>query len=224
MQAKPESNQEFKYLLVGNPNCGKSTLFNRLTGLRQKTGNFTGVTVEKKIGSISLNRNSKVEIWDLPGAYSLDGISEDKKVTTREILNRNEEDRIIFVLDAIQLERSLQFLTSIIDTGAPLVVVLTMKDLLARRGISIDTKKLETMLGVPVFFINAKSGEGVEAVNEALKNPASFRVGNRIWDWASQEKKAVDALSKKTTCYRTFGKIQFGTSINRKGGFPWTLV
>jgi ferrous iron transport protein B len=192
----PNSNKNttsFKYLLVGNPNCGKSSLFNRLTGLRQKTGNFSGVTVEKKIGILKTTQGD-VELWDLPGSYSLEGNSEDRKLTSREILSRNNEDRIVFIMDALQLERSFQFLTSLIDTGAKLLVVLTMKDLLLRRGISIDLNTLENQTGLQFHLINAKSGEGVEDLKKILSHPTSFRIGKRIWKWAKKEEQAWSKL------------------------------
>lgn len=217
----PINSPNFKYLFVGNPNCGKSSLFNRLTGLRQKTGNFTGVTVEKKIGILKTTQGN-VELWDLPGSYSLEGNSEDRRLTSREILSRDPEDRIVFIMDALQLERSFQFLTSLIDTGAKLLVVLTMKDLLLRRGISINLNTLEKETGLEFHLINAKSGEGVEDLKKALIDPSSFRVGKRIWKWAKKEEQALthllsrldtsdDSISRFAIQKALLGKVEFLT-------------
>lgn len=118
--------------LVGNPNCGKSTLFNQLTGLKQKTGNFSGVTVEKREGTLVLDQ-SEWTITDLPGTYGLGGIAEDKKIAYEVLLSRKPEEQVIYVLDALNLERGLQFLLQIIDMGVPTLVVLTMKDVLEKK-------------------------------------------------------------------------------------------
>ncbi|HNI27628.1 MAG TPA: FeoB small GTPase domain-containing protein, partial [Leptospiraceae bacterium] len=96
-----------RIFLAGNPNCGKSTLFNQLTGLRQKTGNYSGVTVEKKTGTV-VYEEDELEIIDMPGAYSLHGVSEDKQVIAANLVQRKQEDRILFIADASVLERSLQ--------------------------------------------------------------------------------------------------------------------
>jgi ferrous iron transport protein B len=92
-------NSEYRILFVGNPNCGKSTLFNHLTNLNQKTGNFSGVTVEKRSGTLNLN-NKTIELIDLPGSFSLNGISEDKKALTRFLMKRESSDKILFIMDS----------------------------------------------------------------------------------------------------------------------------
>ncbi|WCL48616.1 ferrous iron transport protein B [Leptospira sp. GIMC2001] len=184
---------DFKYLLVGNPNCGKSTLFNRLTGLRQKTGNFHGVTVEKKTGFVDTVYGEK-ELWDLPGSYSLEGNSEDRKLTSDIILSRKQNDKIIFVMDSVQLERSFQFLISIIDTGAPILVVLTMKDILHRRKINIDIEKLSKITGLEFILINAKTGENCNALKDKINNPDNFKMGNRIWKFPAKEEKIYQKI------------------------------
>jgi ferrous iron transport protein B len=186
----------FKYLLVGNPNCGKSTLFNHLTGLNQKTGNFHGVTVEKKIGFIPTSETD-VEIWDLPGSFSLEGSSEDRIVTSQEILNRNPQDRIIFVMDSLQMERSMQFLTSIIDTGAKVIVVLTMKDILLRRKIEIDVKQIQNEFGVQFHLINSKSNDDIHSLQKILFDPNNFSEGKRIWKWQNREENILNGIITK---------------------------
>ena len=141
-----------RILLVGNPNCGKSTLFNSLTGLNQKTGNFFGVTVEKKSGFVG-----DLEIIDLPGAYSLEGNSEEKKLTGNLIRERNPGDVVLFVMDPLQMERSLHFFLSIQELGIPVSVVITMEDVMPKKGISLNAQALWKKLGVNGFYLNAKN-------------------------------------------------------------------
>ncbi|EMO56649.1 putative ferrous iron transport protein B [Leptospira santarosai str. CBC1416] len=118
--------------MAGNPNCGKSTLFNRLTGLRQKTGNYHGVTVEKAEGLL-IREERSLKILDLPGAFSLGGNSEDRQITSRVLIGHREEDKILFVMDASLAERSLQFLLQILELNVPVLVADTMKDILEKK-------------------------------------------------------------------------------------------
>ncbi|MEN8214301.1 MAG: Fe(2+) transporter permease subunit FeoB [Pseudomonadota bacterium] len=148
--------------LAGNPNCGKSALFNTLTGIRQKTGNWPGVTVERKEGRFTLDDKS-VSVIDLPGIYSLDASSLDEKVT-RDYLLSHEASLIINVVDAGNLERNLYLSVQLLEMGVPIVVALNMMDVARKRGIHIDTRKLSTELGCPVVPIVAISGEGIESL------------------------------------------------------------
>ena len=183
-------------LLVGNPNCGKSSLFNHLTGLKQKTGNFQGVTVEKLSGFVEKN-SSKVEIIDLPGSFSLGGNSEDKLVLTRFLMNRNTDDKIIFVMDALLMERSLQFFFQIADLGIPMILVLTMKDLLNKKHIQIDINKLEKELGMEICLVNSKNGEGVDNLKDKLFDSAHFHNPGRIWKWDKKRESFLEQVLKK---------------------------
>ncbi|MCZ8238691.1 MAG: ferrous iron transport protein B [Leptospiraceae bacterium] len=210
MSKKPENEYKFKYLLVGNPNCGKSTLFNRLTGLKQKTGNFQGVTVEKKTGFIKTSESVR-EIWDLPGIFSLDGNSEDKKIASKQILSRHKEDRIIYILDSLQLERSLQLLISIIDSGAKVQVVLTMKDLLERRNISIDTNALQKAFGVKFHLINTKSFSDLDSIREDLFKAENFQQGKHVWKWEAKEETILKKISKSLEASESL-ELQFAIS------------
>jgi ferrous iron transport protein B len=157
--------------LVGNPNSGKTSLFNALTGLNQKVGNFPGVTVDKKTGSLELEDGSKVELIDLPGTYSLYPRRADEWVSYKVLMNADEDikaDIILLVADASNLKRNLLFCSQIIDLKVPVVVALTMNDLAAKKGIKIDIAGLQQDLGVPVVSVNARKNKGLSQLNSAL--------------------------------------------------------
>ncbi|MES1223046.1 MAG: FeoB small GTPase domain-containing protein, partial [Bacteroidota bacterium] len=148
------ANKKLHIALVGNPNSGKTSLFNCLTGLNQKVGNFPGVTVDKKSGSTQLLNGNTVEIIDLPGTYSLYPKRLDEWVSYKVLLNQDNEieaDIIVAVADASNLKRNLLFCSQIIDLKKPVVVALTMMDLAKKKGINIDIPELERELGVPVI-------------------------------------------------------------------------
>lgn len=147
-----------KIALLGNPNTGKTSLFNQLTGLNQKVGNFPGVTVDKKTGFLKYNQQ-KVEIIDLPGTYSLHPKSLDEVVVLETLLNpETQPNAAVVVVDASNLKRNLLLFTQIRDLGIPCVLALNMLDMAKNEGIEIDTKKLERFLGTKVFSINARKG------------------------------------------------------------------
>ncbi len=194
---EPEHKKKsIRVLLTGNPNCGKSTLFNQLTGLRQKTGNFHGVTVEKAEGEIS-SAHRKIQLIDLPGAYSLGGESEDKQVTTRVLLSRSPEDRLLFVLDAVAIERGLQFLLQIASLKIPMFVVVTMKDALEKKGVFLDLGQLSKKFGIPFYFVNPKTGEGVEILRETIGQDTTYRVPNPDFSWDKKRAYFIDSLLAK---------------------------
>ncbi|MDP1581643.1 MAG: ferrous iron transport protein B [Candidatus Didemnitutus sp.] len=173
------------YALVGNPNCGKSTLFNALTGLKQKVGNYPGVTVEKKIGKMFSQHGRPIKIIDLPGAYSLAARSPDEAVTRDVLLGRRTDtpqpDRILCIVDASNLERNLYLLHQILDLGRPVIVVLNMMDLAARAGITVSVAQLEKALGVPVIACEAVNGRGVLELKLAMSRTES-PLARHSWD------------------------------------------
>jgi ferrous iron transport protein B len=144
--------------IAGNPNCGKSALFNALTGIRQRTGNWPGVTVDRKEGRCELD-GAEVSVIDLPGIYSLDASSLDEQIT-RDYLLQRDYDLIVNVVDAANLERNLYLTVQLLEMGVPLVLALNMMDVARRRGLQIDTARLAAELGCPVVPLVAVSGEG----------------------------------------------------------------
>ena len=158
--------------LVGNPNAGKSALFNALTGARQKVGNYPGVTVERHAGRMTLNDGRPVELIDLPGTYSLEPSSPDERVTRDVVMGKQEGERlpdaIVVVVDASNLDNHLRFVLQLIALGRPLVVALNMIDLAERDGLTLDAGSLARELGVPVVPTVAVRKRGIEALKDAL--------------------------------------------------------
>ena len=158
--------------LVGNPNSGKSSLFNALTGLNQKVGNFPGVTVDKKTGLCKLSDQQTLTILDLPGTYSLYPKSADEQVTYEVLLNaKNEEkpDLVVVVADASNLKRNLLFCSQIIDLRIPVVVALTMMDIAKNKGLQIDVAALQEAIGVPIVVINPRKHKGVSLLKQTIQ-------------------------------------------------------
>ncbi len=159
--------------LAGNPNCGKSALFNALTGIRQKTGNWPGVTVERKEGRLELD-GREIRVIDLPGIYSLDAGSLDEQVTRDYLLSR-DADLIVNVLDASNLERNLYLTVQLLEMGVPLILSLNMMDVARSRGILLDTERLSRELGCPVVPVVAVTREGVTELKARMLSVADGR-------------------------------------------------
>ena len=152
-----KKNKKQKIALLGNPNVGKSSLFNALTGLNQRVGNFPGVTVDKKTGLLQLSEDKQLEILDLPGLYSLFVKSADEAVVLESLIKPDLQiDLLLVVLDACNLERSLMLYTQAQDLGFDVIPVLTMNDLAIKQGIKINLKELSNNLGRPIFEINPR--------------------------------------------------------------------
>ena len=171
--ASPAVSRSRVVAVVGPPNSGKSTLFNRLTGLRQKVANYPGVTVEKRIGLARLNGGQQVWLVDLPGVYSLDPRSEDERVThdvlTGEMPDIRRPDAVVLIIDSTNLGRHMTLAAPILSLGLPTLVALNMSDELRHRGGSVDMAALAQQIGAPVALMSAKRGEGIEPVIEFLQ-------------------------------------------------------
>jgi ferrous iron transport protein B len=155
--------------MIGNPNCGKTTLFNALTGLRQKVGNWPGVTVERKVGSFDIHGNP-IELVDLPGTYSLDGASSASldEVVAREFALSHEADVIVNIVDASNLERNLYLTAQLMEMRLPLILAVNMLDLAAEAGITVDCVEMERRLGCPVVPVTATRKEGLDELKRRL--------------------------------------------------------
>ncbi len=187
LEPAPASAREGRRPLVailGNPNAGKSTLFNRLTGLRQKVGNYAGVTVEKKMGLCALPSGRTLDVVDLPGTYSLRPGSPDEMIVRDVLFGLHEDtpspDLIVFVLDATKLDRHLYLALQIIEIGRPVVLALNMIDAAEAEGIDIDERELERTLGVPAVSISASKGTGLGSLRRLMdrdveSSTATFR-------------------------------------------------
>ncbi|WP_119342690.1 Fe(2+) transporter permease subunit FeoB [Facilibium subflavum] len=183
-----------KYAIIGNPNCGKTTIFNALTGLSQKVGNWSGVTVDKKIG-FTYAQNQKIEITDLPGIYSLtasDQSSLDEQIATRYIIE-TKPDAVINVIDASNLERNLYLTMQLIEMNIPVILAVNMIDVAQKKGIIIHYNKLAQTLGCPVIPVIGRKKVGIDQLKNALVspiNPSTFNL-KKHYD------KATIALSAK---------------------------
>jgi len=185
------------YAIVGNPNCGKSTLFNALTGLKQKVGNYPGVTVEKKTGTVYSQHGQPITVIDLPGAYSLAARSPDEAVTRDVLLGRRSDtpqpDRILCIVDASNLERNLYLVHQVLDLGRPVILVLNMMDLAAQAGLRVRPDRLEQTLGIPVIPCEASNGKGVIELKLAMSRH-DLPLPRHAWDIPAAIASAVAEL------------------------------
>jgi len=191
-----------KIALLGNPNAGKSSLFNQLTGLRQKVGNFPGVTVERKSGFTKLDGKTEVEIIDLPGTYSLYPTSLDERIAVNALIDLNNQDypdAIIYIADVTNLERHLLLLTQISDLNLPIVVALNMNDIAAQQNITCDEQKLSKEIGIDVIKINGRNGEGVDIIKlkimQLLNENKSSNTANHFYTLNEIEENLAQEIS-----------------------------
>ncbi|MGN0620486.1 MAG: ferrous iron transport protein B [Porcipelethomonas sp.] len=165
-----------KIALAGNPNCGKTTLFNALTGSRQHVGNWAGVTVEKKSGTI---RNTSFTLIDLPGVYSLDAFSTDEKITVDYLLG-SRPDALINIIDGMHLERNLFLTLKLAELEIPMIAAVNMMDEVNLSGMKIDFDLLYEMTGIPFIPVSARSGENIDKITEKLKDIINRKPGFKI--------------------------------------------
>ena len=203
--------------LVGNPNAGKSALFNALTGARQKVGNYPGVTVERKSGRLALADGRPVELIDLPGTYSLDPLSPDEAVTRDVILGKQGGERLpsalVVVVDASNLDNHLRFTLQLIALGLPVVVALNMFDMAERDGLKIDPEALSRELGVPVVPTVAVRKRGIEELKTAL--------GVLVSDGATQIRKSQHVPEDIAALQRRARAISIAATVEEHGARRW---
>jgi ferrous iron transport protein B len=193
-----------KIALIGNPNVGKSSVFNLLTGLRQKTGNFPGVTVDKKTGTIQLEKSGLVEVVDMPGLYSLYPSSEDEKVVVRTLLNPSDTcypEVVVCIADATDMERNLLLCTQLSDLGFPTVLAVNMLDIAKKEGIHVDTTTISQLSGIPVVAINGRTGEGMDNLLKSIDLQLQHKeIARPFYMITEQEKKISNEVAEITGC------------------------
>ena len=215
--------------LVGNPNSGKSSLFNCLTGLNQHVGNFPGVTVELKVGEAKIDENLRAEFIDLPGTYSLYPRRHDEQVTYDVLLNEDHEehpDILVVIVDASNLKRNLLFASQVIDLKIPTVIVLTMMDLARKKGVEIDVAGLEREFGVPVIPVNPRKNKGIPQLKKTLSQitttlaPTTIRnfVPDALWGRGTVQaiKERLPQLSDYKALHLAFNYKELGINSSVK--------
>ena len=193
--------------LVGNPNSGKSSIFNSLTGLNQKIGNFPGVTVDKKTGLSNISESLKAYIIDLPGAYSLYPKRHDEWVSYKVLINQDKDvsaDIFLLIADASNLKRNLLFCSQLIDLKKPVVVALTMMDLARKKNIQIDIAGLERELGVPVIPVNPRKNKGLKELKKAIEQTAENLCKTPARDFIDSNAFAPEAIKEIHNRFRGF--------------------
>ncbi len=188
---------ELYIALVGNPNSGKTSLFNSLTGLNQKVGNFPGVTVDKKIGHTNLDGATNAKLIDLPGTYSLYPRRADEWVAYKVLMGADTDikaDLVLLVADASNLKRNLLFCSQILDLKIPVVIALTMNDIAAKKDIEIDIKSLESELGIPIVAVNPRKNKGLTDLKKVLVNTVKTKSKSQLSDFINIKKLAPNGI------------------------------
>jgi ferrous iron transport protein B len=208
--------QEITVALVGNPNSGKTSLFNALTGLNHKVSNFPGTTVEKKIGYSKLNADTQAQVIDLPGTYSLYPKSADEVVTYDILRNKAETnfpDVVLFIADASNLKRNLLLLTQVADLGVPVILALNMVDLAERKGIFYDQAVLSEQLGIPVIAINARNKTGLSKIKSLLLDE-SRQVKKSYFDYTVAGDELLNEICDITDKKNPYAALQYAINIS----------
>lgn len=177
------SEKAIKIALIGNPNVGKTSIFNALTGLNQKVGNYPGITVEKKVGNCILSEGKKASIIDLPGTYSLNANSLDEQIAVNVLLDSTSEtypDAVAVIADVENLKQNLLIFTQVKDLHLPTILVINMADQMKKKGISIDLQQLENQLNTKVILVSTRTSEGIETLKETFATYETLPKGNLL--------------------------------------------
>lgn len=210
---------------MGNPNSGKTSLFNALTGLNQKVGNFPGVTVDKKTGSIHLEENFSAELIDLPGTYSLYPRRADEWVAYKVLMGADPDikpDMVLLVADASNLKRNLLFCSQIIDLKIPVVMALTMTDIAAKKDIHIDVNGLEAELGIPVVSVNPRKNKGLGELKKVLAQASRMNHNLHARDFMNMKKLAPESVEAVQKLFPQLGEYAAIHYLINHENFPLT--
>ena len=200
-------NKNIKIALVGNPNCGKTTLFNQLTGSSQHVGNWPGVTVEKKEGSLKF-RNVNIDVLDLPGIYSLSPYSSEEVITRNSLIDDNP-DVIINIVDATILERNLYLTTQLLELQKPMIIAFNMTDVIEKKGDIIDYNAFRTELNVPIVPISANKGIGIkELLDLAVRCAESKSKVSRKNIYDDKIEKVISKIENELAAEPNFYKMK----------------
>ena len=215
--------------LVGRPNTGKSSLFNRLTGLNQKVGNYPGVTMERHVGLAKLGAGVLAEVVDLPGIYSLHPSSDDERVVLQVLTTENESDRcdvVVGLADGTNLKTCLFVFTQVLDMGFPAVLAVTMVDEMERRGAELDVPALEEALGVSVVPVNSRTGQGFDLLQAAIlsakasKKTPFFQPAGSHLPWLQKKQECIGAGLTYRAWLDGLNDPDFADSVRESGRSP----
>lgn len=210
--------KNIKVALIGNPNVGKTSIFNALTGLNQKVGNYPGITVEKKIGHCKLSNDLKAEIIDLPGSYSLNANSMDEEVAVSILLNKNGEyypDVVAVICDVENLKQNLLIFSQIKDLNLPVILVINMADRMKKKGISIDVSLLEAELKTKVVIVSTRTNIGIDKLKQSITQYAEISTEPcvNIHQLDTGYFRQLESLFPKENSYKLWLIISHNTNI-----------
>ncbi|CAM2801652.1 ferrous iron transport protein B [Chryseobacterium flavum] len=215
-----QANKKKQILLVGNPNVGKSTVFNTLCNKKQKTGNYAGVTVASHSGNYTY-KNEEVEVIDLPGSYSVYPSSEDEAIFSKYLIDEQKNYAgVVYILEALSLKRGLLLFQQIQDLGIPMILIVNQIDQAERRGISIDIQKFSETLGIKIIQTNAKEQIGIDAVREAVYNNEFVKTDKLSFETPNEHRDFIQKLAAHKGFdneYKAWMSLSLGTDLGRIG-------